>query len=134
MIPKSGYRFSEKIMLKQQAKAKYPINRKSFRFSCYVNSLGPIAIAAIANKVLAVNACPRLCPFLSPLRGERSDCQRVRPEVAGPMTSSAIRVRGTAAILSVAVTPPHPDFLPASGEKELFLSIRVMFGPTNALR
>jgi hypothetical protein len=23
MIPKSGYRFSEKIMLKQQAKAKY---------------------------------------------------------------------------------------------------------------
>jgi len=26
MIPKSGYRFSEKIMLKQKAKAKYPID------------------------------------------------------------------------------------------------------------
>jgi hypothetical protein len=33
MIPKSGYRLSEKIMLKQQAKAKYRINLKSFRFS-----------------------------------------------------------------------------------------------------
>jgi heme-degrading monooxygenase HmoA len=33
MIPKSGYRFSEKIMLQQQAKAKYRINVKSFRFS-----------------------------------------------------------------------------------------------------
>jgi hypothetical protein len=33
MIRKSGHRFSEKIMLKQQAKAKYRINLKSFRFS-----------------------------------------------------------------------------------------------------
>jgi DNA-binding winged helix-turn-helix (wHTH) protein len=33
MIPKSGYRFSEKIMLKQQAKAKQRTNLKSFRFS-----------------------------------------------------------------------------------------------------
>jgi hypothetical protein len=33
MIAKSGYRFSEKIMLKQQAKAKYRINLKLFRFS-----------------------------------------------------------------------------------------------------
>src|ERR1700720_3677021 len=33
MIPKSGRRFSEKIMLKQQAKAKYRTNLKSFRFS-----------------------------------------------------------------------------------------------------
>jgi hypothetical protein len=32
MIPKSGHRFSEKIMLKQQAKAKCRINLKSFRF------------------------------------------------------------------------------------------------------
>ena len=31
MIPKSGYRFSEKIMLKQQAKANYRIKLKSFR-------------------------------------------------------------------------------------------------------
>jgi hypothetical protein len=33
MIPKSGCRFSEKIMIKQQAKAKYRINLKSFRFN-----------------------------------------------------------------------------------------------------
>jgi DNA-binding winged helix-turn-helix (wHTH) protein len=33
MIPKSGYRFSEKIMLKQQAKAKQRTNLKSFRFT-----------------------------------------------------------------------------------------------------
>jgi hypothetical protein len=32
MIPKSGYRFSKKIMLKQKAKAKYRFNLKSFRF------------------------------------------------------------------------------------------------------
>jgi len=33
MIPKSGYRFSEKIMLKQQAKAKYRLDLKPYRFS-----------------------------------------------------------------------------------------------------
>jgi hypothetical protein len=33
MIRKSGYRFSEKIMLKQQAKAKCRFNLNSFRFS-----------------------------------------------------------------------------------------------------
>jgi len=33
MIPKSGYRFSEKIMLKQQTKAKWRFNLISFRFS-----------------------------------------------------------------------------------------------------
>jgi hypothetical protein len=33
MMPKSGYRFSEKIMLKQQAEAKCRFNLKSFRFS-----------------------------------------------------------------------------------------------------
>jgi hypothetical protein len=33
MIPKSGHRFSEKIMLKTKAKAKYRITLKSFRFS-----------------------------------------------------------------------------------------------------
>jgi hypothetical protein len=32
MIRKSGYRFSEKIMLKQEAKAKWQFNLKSFRF------------------------------------------------------------------------------------------------------
>jgi hypothetical protein len=33
MIPKSGCRFSERIVLKQQAKAKCRFNQKSFRFS-----------------------------------------------------------------------------------------------------
>jgi hypothetical protein len=33
MIPKSGYRFSEKIILKQQAKAKSRLNLIPFRFS-----------------------------------------------------------------------------------------------------
>jgi hypothetical protein len=33
MIPKSGDRFSQKIMLKQQAKAKSRLNLISFRFS-----------------------------------------------------------------------------------------------------
>jgi len=32
MIPKSGYRFSEKIMLKQKDKAKCRINLSPFRF------------------------------------------------------------------------------------------------------
>jgi hypothetical protein len=34
MIPKSGYRFSEKIMLKQQAKAKWRFNLIPFRSGC----------------------------------------------------------------------------------------------------
>jgi hypothetical protein len=37
MIPKSGYRFSEKIMLKQQAKAKSRFNLIPFRFSAAQN-------------------------------------------------------------------------------------------------
>jgi hypothetical protein len=37
MIPKSGYRFSEKIMLKQQTKAKSRFNLISFRFSAAPN-------------------------------------------------------------------------------------------------
>jgi hypothetical protein len=43
MIPKSGYRFSEKIMLKQQAKAKYRINLKSFCFSAIAHSSRPMS-------------------------------------------------------------------------------------------
>jgi hypothetical protein len=36
MIPKNGYRFSEKITLEQQPKAKWRFNLKSFRFSSAV--------------------------------------------------------------------------------------------------
>jgi hypothetical protein len=39
MIPKSGYRFSEKIMLKQQAKAKSRFNLIPFRFSERLNGI-----------------------------------------------------------------------------------------------
>jgi hypothetical protein len=38
MIPKSGYRFSEKTMLKQQAKAKRLFNLIPFRFSAAQNA------------------------------------------------------------------------------------------------
>jgi hypothetical protein len=38
MIPKSGYRFSEKIMPKQEAKAKCRFNPKPFRFSSLDNA------------------------------------------------------------------------------------------------
>ena len=38
MNPKSGYRFSEKIMLKQKAKAKRRFNLISFRFSAAQNA------------------------------------------------------------------------------------------------
>ena len=38
MIPKSGYRFSGKIMLKQRAEAKCGLNLKSFRFRLLLNS------------------------------------------------------------------------------------------------
>jgi hypothetical protein len=39
MIPKSGCRFSEKIMLKEKAKAKFQFNVKSFRFSVSARGL-----------------------------------------------------------------------------------------------
>jgi NitT/TauT family transport system permease protein len=47
MIPKSGHRFSEKIMRQQQAKAKRPFNRKSFRFSGLPASVMRIAPGAL---------------------------------------------------------------------------------------
>jgi hypothetical protein len=40
MIPKSGRRFSEKIMLKQQAKAKYRINQIHFALAARFQSVG----------------------------------------------------------------------------------------------
>src|ERR1700741_5147685 len=40
MIPKSGRRFSEKIMLKQRAKAKYRINQNHFALAACSESVG----------------------------------------------------------------------------------------------
>jgi hypothetical protein len=56
--------------------------------------------------------------FLSPLRGERSDCQRVPPEVAGPMTTSAIRVRGPSRESEASgYAPLIPTFSPRAGRR-----------------
>jgi hypothetical protein len=52
MMPKSGGRFSDKIMLKRHAKAKYRIDRKSFRFS----GTRRCAIAALLTPLLATLA------------------------------------------------------------------------------
>jgi hypothetical protein len=52
MIPKSGGRFSDKIMLKQHAKAKYRIDRKSFRFS----GARRCAIVVLLTPLLATSA------------------------------------------------------------------------------
>ena len=47
MIPKSGYRFSEEIMLKQQAKAKYRINKNHFALAAPRH---PIVVTAPAAR------------------------------------------------------------------------------------
>jgi hypothetical protein len=52
MIPKSGYRFSEKIMLKQQAKAKQRIDLKSFRFGVRDDA---VASRSVQKKTLAAS-------------------------------------------------------------------------------
>jgi len=51
-MPKSGGRFSDKVMLKRHAKAKYRIDRKSFRFS----GTRRCAIAALLTPLLATLA------------------------------------------------------------------------------
>src|SRR5215469_7278410 len=55
--------------------------------------------------------------FLLSAYGERSDCQRVQPEVAGSMTGSAIRVRELGRPFERARALPHPSLLSASGKK-----------------
>jgi hypothetical protein len=44
MIRKSGYRFSEKIMLKQEAKAKWRFNLNSVRFSAWTRPVKEIQV------------------------------------------------------------------------------------------
>jgi hypothetical protein len=70
------------------------------------------------------------CTHLSPLRGRGRGSQRVRPEVAGPMTGSATEGEGglsailsfntlatlfQTSLLSPAATPPHPTLSPQAG-------------------
>jgi hypothetical protein len=58
MIRKSGYRFSEKIIIKQQAKAKYRVNH--FALSRIFSTL----ISAKNNQpAVAVDCPPRAGPF-----------------------------------------------------------------------
>jgi hypothetical protein len=61
-----------------------------------------------------ISSCGTATPL--PAWGERSDRQRVRP-LAGPMTGSAIRVRGPFRESERVDRPPHPDPLPASGAR-----------------
>jgi hypothetical protein len=53
-----------------------------------------------------------------PPRGERSGCQRVRPEEAGPMTGLRVSGEGQGRHSQAASRPPHPGLLLAHGEKE----------------
>jgi NitT/TauT family transport system substrate-binding protein len=53
MIPKSGHRFSEKIMLKQQAKAKWRFNLVRFRFSAALWTAVMAALVPSAAPALA---------------------------------------------------------------------------------
>jgi hypothetical protein len=57
----------------------------------------------------------RFYSFFSPLRGERSDCQRVRPEVAGPMTGSGSGLGGSdVSVFEFGTPSPRPS--PQRGE------------------
>jgi hypothetical protein len=77
MIPKSGHRFSEKIMLKQHAKAKYRINRKSLRFS----AARRFAIVTLLMPLIATVAGADENP---------GDCLGIGFEVTRPVTIAKI--------------------------------------------
>jgi hypothetical protein len=78
MIPKSGCRFSDKIMLKQQAKAKYRIDLKPFRCEALWRSC---TIAALLMPLIASLASADENP---------GDCLGVAFEVAHPVTIAKI--------------------------------------------
>jgi hypothetical protein len=101
MIRKNGCRFSEKIMLKKQAKAKYRINLESFR--CGVRRLRrPEATpSATPCATLPANPCATLAGLLflfaasfaaaEETPGQKSgDCLGVTFEVAHPVTIAKI--------------------------------------------
>jgi hypothetical protein len=81
MIRKSGHRFSEKITLKQQAKAEIPNNVKSFRFS---------------HRGYSGSGTSTMMPVLSGFRS--SDGSRAR---SGGACSPRQRIRVSAASASV---------------------------------
>jgi hypothetical protein len=81
MIPKSGYRFSEKTMLKQQAKAKRPFNLIPFRFSAAQNAAARCAAcrfftgapAALERAIPGVNI---LSSTYGSVRADTGLCER----------------------------------------------------------
>jgi len=81
MIPKSGYRFSEKIMLKQKDKAKCRINLSPFRFGG-----GPDFDrhkASVAFRRLGLVASPMIGRNSGAVQTKRSyfgACRRVRKD------------------------------------------------------
>ena len=77
MIPKSGRRFSDKIMLKQHAKAKYRINLRSFRFS----GVRRFAVVALVMPLIATSA---------PAEENPGDCRGIGFDVTHPVTIAKI--------------------------------------------
>jgi hypothetical protein len=77
MIPKSGCRFSDEIMLKQQAKAKYRKKLKSFRFS------------AVRRLVIVAFLMP-LIATLAPAEENPGDCLGIGFDVTHPVTIAKI--------------------------------------------
>jgi rare lipoprotein A len=63
MIPKSGYRFSEKIMLKEQAKAKWRFNLRPFGFMALPALLLAVALAAPAMAQSGTRSFSGLCAY-----------------------------------------------------------------------
>jgi rare lipoprotein A len=63
MIPKSGYRFSEKIMLKEQAKAKWRFNLRPFGFMALPATLLAAALPAPAMAQSGTHSFSGLCAY-----------------------------------------------------------------------
>jgi rare lipoprotein A len=63
MIPKSGYRFSEKIMLKEQAKAKWRFNLRPFGFMAMPALLVAAALPAPAMAQSGTRSFSGLCAY-----------------------------------------------------------------------
>src|ERR1700730_12690965 len=63
MIPKSGYRFSEKIMLKEQAKAKWRFNLRPFGFMALPALLLAVALPTPAMAQSGTHSFSGLCAY-----------------------------------------------------------------------
>jgi rare lipoprotein A len=63
MIPKSGYRFSEKIVLKEQAKEKWRFNLKPFGFMALPALLFAAALPAPAMAQSGTRSFSGLCAY-----------------------------------------------------------------------